>query len=291
VIRSDKPGEERTYHVFTLKDGKIKPAQKKEIIGADRNKLAPTDIGTVVTDFLMAYFPGIMDYNFTASVEKEFDAIAEGELVWTDALDKFYRFFHPIVEATSAVKTEHKVGERQVGTDPQSGEPIFVKIGRYGPIAQIGQAHPDDKLAPKPRFASLMKGQSIESITLEEVLKLFDLPRTIGEFEGEEMSAGIGRFGPFILHNSKYIAIPKTLNPLTITKEEAIQLIEDKRKKETQRHIKSFEKEGIEILNGRYGAYIAFDGANYRLPKNTDPEKLTPDECMKIISSSKKKKN
>ena len=291
VIRGDKPGEERTYHVFTLKDEKIKATQKKEIIGADRNKLVPTDIGTVVTDFLMAYFPGIMDYNFTASVEKEFDAIAEGELVWTDALDKFYQFFHPIVEATSAVKTEHKVGERQVGTDPQSGEPIFVKIGRYGPIAQIGQAHPDNKLAPKPRFASLMKGQSIETITLEEVLKLFDLPRTIGDFEGEEMSAGIGRFGPFIHHNNKYISIPKTLNPLTITREEAIRLIEDKRKKESQRHIKFFEKEGIEILNGRYGAYIAFDGANYRLPKNTDPEKLTPEECMNIIASSKKKKN
>ena len=173
--------------------GMITEAEKKEIVGADRNKLLPTDIGTVVNDFLMEYFPDIMDYNFTASVEKEFDAIAEGELVWTKALDKFYRFFHPIVEKTAAVKTEHKVGERQLGIDPKSGEPVFVKIGRYGPIVQIGQANPNDKQAPKPRFASLMKGQSIETISLEEALELFNLPRVIGTFEDKEMTAAIGR--------------------------------------------------------------------------------------------------
>jgi DNA topoisomerase-1 len=166
VVRGDKPGEERTYDIFTLKNGEITFTEKKEMVGVDRNKLFPTDIGIVVNDFLMEYFPDVMDYNFTASVEKEFDAIADGELVWTCALDKFYKFFHPIVESTSAVKTVHKVGERQVGIDPASGEPVFVKIGRYGPIAQIGQGNPDNKAAPKPRFASLMRGQSIETITL-----------------------------------------------------------------------------------------------------------------------------
>ncbi|MDR2120717.1 MAG: type I DNA topoisomerase [Tannerella sp.] len=288
VIRGDRPGEERTFRVISLKDGNTTSVQKKETAGSDRNKLLPTDIGIVVNDFLMKYFPGMMDYNFTASVEKEFDAIAEGELEWTKALDKFYKFFHPIVEATSSVKTEHRVGERQIGTDPKSGEPVYVKIGRYGPIVQIGQANPADKQA-KPRFASLMKGQSIETITLEEALKLFDLPRTVGEYEGEEIVAGIGRFGPFVRHNGKFISIPKTLSPLAVTEEEAIQLIEEKRKKEVQRHIKNFESEGIEILNGRYGAYLTQGGKNYRIPKNTDPEKLTLEDCKKIIASSTKK--
>ncbi len=180
VVKGDKEGTERTYTVFSLSGGKIKETVKTETVGADRNKLMPTDIGTVVNDFLMEYFPDVLDYNFTASVEKEFDSVAEGELVWTKAIDKFYKIFHPIVEATAAVKTEHKVGERQLGMDPKSGNPVFVKIGRYGPVVQIGVAHAEDKEAPKPQFASLMKGQSIDTITLEEALKLFDLPRTVG---------------------------------------------------------------------------------------------------------------
>jgi DNA topoisomerase-1 len=287
VLKGDKPGEERAYTVVTLRDGAITSAEKKEMVGVDRNKLLPTDIGIVVNDFLMEYFPDVLDYNFTANVEKEFDAIADGELVWTSALDKFYKFFHPIVETTAAVKTEHKVGERQVGIDPKSGEPIFVKIGRFGPIAQIGQANPDDKKAAKPRFASLMKGQSIETITLEETLKLFDLPRLIGEFEGEEMTAGIGRFGPFVRHAGKFISIPKTLNPLSITVEESIQLIEDKRTKEAQRCIKQFTEEPeLEILNGRFGAYIAYQGANYRIPKGTDAAALTLEDCRKIVENT-----
>ena len=286
VLRGDKPGEERSYRVITLATGKITSDVKKEMIGVDRNKLIPTDTGTVVNDFLMAYFPDILDYHFTANVEKDFDAIAEGQLVWTTALDRFYKFFHPIVETAAAVKTERKVGERQVGTDPKSGEPIFVKIGRYGPIAQIGVAHPEDKNAPKPRFASLMKNQSIETITLEEVLKLFDLPRSIGEYEGKEMTAAIGRFGPFIRHNNVFISIPKTLNPISITPDEAILLIEEKRKKETQRHIKSFAEEpGLEILNGRFGPYIAFNGKNYRIPKNAVPVELSLEDCKKIIKN------
>jgi DNA topoisomerase-1 len=291
VVRGDKPGEERRYQTVTLKDGTITPEQKTEIVGADRNKLLPTDIGTVVNDFLMEYFPDILDYHFTANVEKEFDAIADGQLVWTTALDKFYQFFHPIVEATSAIKTERKVGERELGLDPESGEPVFVKIGRYGPVAQIGQAHLDDKKAPKPRFASLMKGQSIETITLEEALKLFALPRTIGEFEGKEMVAGIGRFGPFVRHNNVFTSIPKTLNPLSITSEEAIQLIEEKRNKAAQRQIKTFAEEpGLEILNGRYGAYIAFKGTNYRIPKTIVSAQITLEECRQIMDGKTTKK-
>ena len=243
VVKGDKEGVERAYTVVSLSKGKIEEAEKTETVGADRNKLMPTDIGTVVNDFLMEYFPDVLDYNFTASVEKEFDSVAEGELVWTKAIDKFYKIFHPIVEATAAVKTEHKVGERELGIDPKSGNPVFVKIGRYGPVVQIGAAHADDKEAPKPQFASLMKGQSIDTITLEEALKLFDLPRTVGEYEGKVMVAAVGRFGPFIRHDGKFVSIPKDLNPLTITAEEAIALIEGKRVKDEQRFIKKFEED------------------------------------------------
>lgn len=288
VVKGDKEGTERAYTVVTLSKGKIKEAEKTEIVGADRNKLMPTDIGTVVNDFLMEYFPDVLDYNFTASVEKEFDSVADGELVWTKAIDKFYKIFHPIVEAAAAVKTEHKVGERQLGIDPKSGNPVFVKIGRFGPVVQIGVAHMEDKEAPKPQFASLLKGQSIDTITLEEALKLFDLPRTIGEYEGKVMVAAIGRFGPFIRHDGKFVSIPKDLNPMTITPEEAIVLIDEKRKKDEQRFIKKFEEDPeMEILNGRFGPYISYQKANYRIPKTvTDPTALTLDDCKKIIAAA-----
>ena len=291
VVKGDKEGTERTYSVITLSKGKIKETEKKEVVGADRSKLMPTDIGTVVNDFLMEYFPSVMDYNFTASVEKEFDQVAEGELVWTKAIDKFYKMFHPIVEATSAVKTEHKVGERELGIDPKSGKPVFVKIGRYGPVVQIGAAHAEDKNAPKPQFASLMKGQSIDTITLEEALKLFDLPRTIGEYEGKVMVAAVGRFGPFVRHDGKFISIPKDLNPLTITPEEAIGLIEEKRKKDEQRFIKRFDEEPeMEILNGRFGPYIVYKGTNYRIPKTvTNPVELSVEDCKKIVAEAAEK--
>ena len=291
VVKGDKEGVERAYTVVSLSKGKIEEAEKTETVGADRNKLMPTDIGTVVNDFLMEYFPDVLDYNFTASVEKEFDSVAEGELVWTKAIDKFYKIFHPIVEATAAVKTEHKVGERQLGIDPKSGNPVFVKIGRYGPVVQIGAAHADDKEAPKPQFASLMKGQSIDTITLEEALKLFDLPRTVGEYEGKVMVAAVGRFGPFIRHDGKFVSIPKDLNPLTITAEEAIALIEGKRVKDEQRFIKKFEEDPeMEILKGRFGPYISYQKANYRIPKTvTDPTILTLEDCKKIIAEAGEK--
>ena len=291
VVKGDKEGVERAYTVVSLSKGKIEEAEKTETVGADRNKLMPTDIGTVVNAFLMEYFPDVLDYNFTASVEKEFDSVAEGELVWTKAIDKFYKIFHPIVEATAAVKTEHKVGERELGIDPKSGNPVFVKIGRYGPVVQIGAAHADDKEAPKPQFASLMKGQSIDTITLEEALKLFDLPRTVGEYEGKVMVAAVGRFGPFIRHDGKFVSIPKDLNPLTITAEEAIALIEGKRVKDEQRFIKKFEEDPeMEILKGRFGPYISYQKANYRIPKTvTDPTVLTLEDCKKIIAEAGEK--
>ena len=291
VIKGDKEGKERSYNVVSLIGNQIKEEQKSEIVGADRNKLMPTDIGIVVNDFLMSYFPSVLDYNFTASVEKQFDAVAEGNMEWTEAIDKFYKMFHPIVETAVAVRTEHRVGERELGVDPKSGEPVFVKIGRYGPVVQIGQAHPDDKEAPKPHFATLMKGQSIETITLEEALKLFDLPRTVGEYEGKVMVAAVGRFGPFIRHDGKFVSIPKTLSPLTITVDEAIELIKAKRVKDEQRFIKGFEEEPeMEILNGRFGPYISFEKKNYRIPKTVEnPAELTLEDCKKIIAEAAEK--
>jgi DNA topoisomerase-1 len=239
----------------------------------------------------MKYFPSVLDYNFTASVEKEFDVIAEGEMEWTDAIDRFYKVFHPIVEQTSAVKTEHKVGERELGVNPKNGLPVFVKIGRFGPVVQMGAANPDDKNADKPQFASLLKGQSIETITLEEAVKLFDLPRTVGEYEGIAVVAAIGRFGPFIRHDGKFISIPKDFNPLTITIGEAIELIDEKRKKEAERILKTFDDEpGMELLNGRFGPYISYKGKNYKIPRAVkDPKELTLEEAITIVNSAEEK--
>ena len=285
VIRGDKEGVDRDFCTLILKNNKITVDDKTETVGTDRNKLMPTDTGTVVNDFLIDHFSDILDYNFTANVEKEFDVIAEGKLDWTKVMDKFYKQFHPVVEAVSSAKTEHKVGERQIGIDPKSGKPVFVKIGRFGPIVQIGQVNAGDK-NDKPQFASLLRGQSIETITLEEALKLFDLPRVIGEYEGAEMITGIGRFGPFIRHNGVFISMPRTMNPLNILAQEAIELIENKRQKEKERNIKTFDEEpGMEILNGKYGPYLTFKGTNYRIPKGTDPLSLTLNDCRKIIES------
>ncbi|MDR1937363.1 MAG: type I DNA topoisomerase [Tannerellaceae bacterium] len=291
VLKGDKEGVERSYRIITLHNRKITEKEKKEMAGADRNKLMPTDTGTVVNDFLMEYFPDVLDYNFTASVEKEFDIIAEGEMNWTDAIDRFYKVFHPIVEQTAAVKTEHKVGERELGVDPKTGHPVFVKIGRFGPVVQLGAANPEDKNAPKPQFASLMKGQSIETITLEEALKLFDLPRTVGEYEGKTVVAGVGRFGPFIRHDNKFISIPKHLDPLTVTLDDAIELIVEKRRKEAERSLKKFdEAPELELLNGRFGPYIAWQGKNYKIPKTVeDPKALTLEEVRAIIASAGEK--
>ncbi len=289
VHKGDKKGEERTYTVDTLKGKLIKQSTRREMVGNEKGKLMPTDVGTVVNDFLMKYFPGIMDYNFTAKVEQKFDEIAEGNEEWTDMMKDFYKDFEPTVEKTMNERTEHKVGERQLGNDPKSGKPVFVKIGRFGPVVQIGAA--DDK--EKPRFAQMPADKSMETITLNEALELFKLPREIGEYEDSKVVIGAGRFGPYVMHNKKYVSIPKDKDPLTITLDEAIELIEKKRGQEKQRHIKKFNEDAkLEVLNGRYGPYLAYDGKNYRLPKALHEKvaELTYDECMAVVNAAPVKK-
>lgn len=280
VEKGNKDGEERVYNVMTLNDQQINDEQRTEITGTEKSKLFPTDTGTVVNDFLTEYFPDILDYNFTASVEKQFDEIADGDVKWTSIMKKFYDKFHPAVENTLAIKTEHKIGERILGEEPGTGKPVSVKIGRFGPVAQIGKSEGEEK----PRFAQMRKGQSIETITLEEALELFKLPRTLGEYEGKTVSVGLGRFGPYVVHNKVYVSLPKGADPMTITLEEAEELILDKRQKEAERHIKKFEEEpDLEILNGRYGPYIVYKGSNYKIPKDIVPQDLSLKSCMELI--------
>ena len=278
VVREDREGVERSYNVISLVNSSITEEEKVEVYGQERSKLFPTDIGIVVNDFLQEYFPAILDYNFTANVEKTFDEIAEGKEEWTSSLDDFYKTFHPTVE-NAIQNSERKVGERQVGVDPTSGKPVFVKIGRFGPVAQIGSAEDEEK----PLFASLRKGQSLETITFEEVMDLFKLPRDIGEYEGKTLTIGIGRFGAYVRHNSKFYSLKKEDDPMQITVERAIELIEEKREREANKFIKIFEAEGIEICNGRFGPYLAYNGANYKLSKDIDPSSLSAEECLEII--------
>ena len=257
--------------------------------GNDKGKLLPTDIGMVVNDFLMDNFPVIMDYNFTAKVEQEFDRIAEGKVMWTDVMHRFDKEFEPTVEKVMNARSEHKAGERQIGTDPKTGHPVFVKIGRYGPVIQIGQAADSEK----PLFAQLPADKSMETITLEEALELFRLPREVGEYEGSPVVIGSGRFGPYVMHNRKYVSLPKDENPLTVTLETAVRLIEEKRKQEEQRHIKSFEEDdSLELRNGKYGPYISYNGNNYRIPKELHPKaaELTYEKCMEIVNATPEKK-
>lgn len=288
VEKGDKPGEERTYKVLTLSGGQLTTATRSETAGSEKGKLLPTDVGTVVNDFLLQYFPGIMDYNFTASVEKEFDEVAEGDKQWTTLIRQFYGEFEPMVEQTLAVKTEHKVGERELGTDPVSGRPVFVKIGRFGPVVQIGSADDEEK----PRFAQINKGQSIETITLDEALELFKLPRTLDDYEGKPVIIGTGKFGPYVRHDGKFISLPKGADPMTFSYDEAVELILAKRAAEAQKHIKRFDEEPeLEILNGRYGPYITYKGNNYRLPKTlkVEPKDLELADCLAIIKEQDEK--
>ena len=283
VHKGDKKGEEREYTVDTLKGKVITQKVRKETTGSDKGKLMPTDIGLVVNDFLLKNFPGIMDYNFTAKVEQDFDKIAEGNEAWTKMLKTFDKQFEPTVDKAMNSRNEHKAGERQLGNDPKTGKPVFVKIGRFGPVVQIGSA--EDK--EKPQFAQVPKDKSIENLSLNEALELFKLPREIGEFEGKQVTIGAGRFGPYILHDKQYTSLPKGTDPMAITLDEAIALIEEKRKQEAQKHIKIFlEDEKLEILNGRYGPYLSYDGKNYRLPKNLHDRaaELKYEECMAIIN-------
>lgn len=284
VQKGDKKGEERPYIIDTLRGIKITPTRKVELTGNEKGKLLPTDIGIVVNDFLMDNFPVIMDYNFTAKVEQEFDQIADGKEEWTDMMRSFDKEFEPTVDKVMNARSEHKAGERKLGDDPKTGHPVFVKIGRYGPVVQIGTADDDEK----PRFAQLPADKSMETITLDEALELFKLPRTVGEFEGKNVTIGAGRFGPYVLHDKKYVSIPKDEDPLTLTLERAIELIESKRKAEEERHLKKFDEDPkLEVLNGRYGPYIVYDGKNYRIPRDLHPKaaELSYEQCMDIVNN------
>ena len=285
VTKGDKTGEERTFTIDSLKGIKITQKLKKEMAGSEKGKLLPTDIGIVVNDFLMENFPNIMNYNFTADVEKKFDDIAEGKTEWTNWMKDFDKGFEPEVKEVLEARNQHKAGERNLGNDPKTGKPVFVKIGRFGPVVQIGSAEDKDK----PQFAQLPSDKSIETITLEEALELFKLPRELGDYEGITVIVGSGRYGPYILHNRKYVSIPKEDDPLTITLDRAIELIKEKREAEEKRHLKVFDEDDkMEILNGKYGPYIAYDGKNYRIPKakHESAEELTYEECMEIIKAA-----
>lgn len=288
VVKGDAEGTPRNYDQLTLQSYTISETTQSENVGSNRGKLVPTDIGLVVNDFLMEYFPEIMDYNFTANVEKQFDEVAEGKENWTEMISNFYQDFEPQVERTLNEKTEHRVGERELGVDPKSGKPVSVKIGRFGPVVQMGTPSDDEK----PQFANLTKGQSIETITLEEALELFKLPRTLGELEGQVVKANVGRFGPYVQLGKLFVSIPKGEDPMDITLERAAELIQEKRLKEEQSHLKQFDEDpDLEVRAGRWGPYIAYKGKNYKLPKS-DAERateLTYDECKKIIEAEAKK--
>lgn len=285
VTRGDSKGKERQYVVDTLKGLVITTKNKKENVGGDKGKLLPTDVGIVVNDFLMESFPSIMDYNFTARVEEDFDRIAEGQEQWKEMMKNFYAGFGPTVDTVMNARSEHKAGERVLGEDPATGKPVLVKIGRFGPVAQIGIASDDEK----PRFSNLTAGLSIETITLEEALELFKLPRTIGEFEGKPVVIGTGRFGPYILHDKKYTSLPSTEDPHSVTLETSVALIEQKRMQEKQKHLKSFsEDEKLEVINGKYGPYLTYDGKNYKLPKELHEKaaELTYEQCMELVNAA-----
>ena len=285
VVKGDKAGEERQYVTDTLSAARIVSKTRTEVAGKEKGKLLPTDIGTVVNDFLMEHFPEIMDYNFTAKVESQFDQIAEGHEEWTSMMHNFDHDFEPTVRKVMNARSEHKAGERELGVDPLSHRPVFVKIGRFGPVVQIGSA--DDEV--KPRFAQLPSGKSIETITLDEALELFRLPRNIGEYEGDIVTIGSGRFGPYVQHGGKYVSLPKEMDPMTVTLADAIKLIAEKREQERQRHIKSFEEDStMQVLNGRFGPYITCDGKNYRLPKSLHERaaQLTYAECKEIVDKA-----
>jgi len=283
VERADREGQRRNYTVLTLKDGAVKRAVKSEVYGADKGKLLPTDVGIVVNDFLVDQFPNIVDYNFTARVEEEFDTIAEGKTAWSGAIGDFYQRFHPEVERTTHERPAQRVGQRILGVQPSTGLQVSVSIGRYGPMAQLGTAED----AEKPRFASLQKGQSLETITLEEALALFDLPKNIGEYEGEVMTVAVGRFGPYVRHAGKFYSLPKDTDPLSCTAEQAIEIIREKRESEEKSLLKSFAEDAdLSIRTGRFGPYLKYKTDNYKLPKDVDPTSMSYDDCMKLIAET-----
>lgn len=287
VEKGEKEGTARNFNVLTLRNGKISDQTKTETVGSERGKLVPTDIGEVVNDFLTDYFPNILDYNFTAQIEEKFDSIADGKLPWHNEIESFYADFHPTVDKAMNMRLEHKVGERVLGNDPSTGKPVSVKIGRFGPMIQLGDGDGEEK----PQFASLLKGQSVGTITLDEALKLFEFPRNIGEFEGSDVTVAIGRFGPYVKHDGKFVSIPAGLSPEHITLEEAEKLITEKRAADANKVAKTFDEDpDVQILNGRYGPYIKYKKENYKIPKTVaNPSELTLEECRQIIESADSK--
>ncbi|ALO16072.1 DNA topoisomerase 1 [Salinivirga cyanobacteriivorans] len=286
VVKEDRPGKERTINEIELKDQKVTSQKKQETYGSEKGKLFPTDVGMVVNDYLMEYFDNVMDYSFTAQVEKEFDSIAEGNRKWSAMIDEFYKPFHHKVEYAEE-NSERKAGERILGEDPKSGKPVMVRIGKYGPMAQIGTVDDEEK----PQFASLRSNQHLETITLEEALDLFKLPRNLGELEGKTVTVSVGRFGPYVRHDGLFASLKKEDDPYTIEFDRAVELIKDKREADAKKLIKSFdEKEKIKVQNGKYGPYITHKRKNYRIPKSVDPEKLTYEDCLEIIDKGKNKK-
>jgi DNA topoisomerase I len=287
IIKDSREGTEREYKEIVLKNGEIKTHIKKENTGVEKNKLFPTNIAMVVNDFLVEHFPNVIDFSFTANVEKEFDDIANGKKQWDAMIQEFYNGFHNKVEITEKIEKSSVGSSREIGIDPTSGKKVIARLGKFGPLVQIGDAETDEK----PQFASLKKGQFIESISLEDALELFKLPREIGEFEGEPMVAAIGRFGPYIRHDSKFYTIPKGDDPLAVSTERAIEIIEEKRKSEAEKFIKSFnENPDIQILNGRWGPYIKAGKKNVKIPKGKDPESLTLQECLELAEKTPEKK-
>ena len=289
VKKGDTEGSPRPYREIILKDGNLTAADLTENTGGNRGKLVPTDTGSVVNDFLMEYFPEIMDYHFTANVEKDFDEVAEGKMNWTKLISDFYNQLEPVVERTMKERTDHKAGERLLGTNPADGKPVSVKIGRYGPLVQIGT--PEDK--EKPRFANLAPGQSIETITLEEALELFKLPRTLGEHEGQTVKANSGRFGPYVQLGKLFASIPKGEDPMTIDLPRALELLTAKKDAEAKSHLKTFEEDKeLEVRTGRFGPYISWKGKNFKLPKKeaTRAAELTYEECLAIVKAESQKK-
>ena len=281
VEKGEDKGQKREYEIITLKGGKVATGKKTELYGVEKGKLIPTDVGMVVNDFLVNYFPSIMDYNFTAKIENEFDEVAQGNVVWNKEIADFYENFHPSISKVSSLRLEHKVGERILGNDPKTGLPVMVKIGRYGPLVQMGSADNENK----PRFASLQKGQSIETLTLEDAVKLFELPRNLGEFEGSEVTIGVGHYGPYVKHNGKYASIPQDMSPTAITLDEAIDLIKAQREAEAKKVLKTFDEEpDLKVMNGRYGPYIVYMKQNVKIPKGKDAESLTLEECREIVA-------
>ncbi len=288
VVKEEREGKQRKFRVLTLKSGSVSKEERTENTGAERNKLFPTDIGAVVNDFLVQHFNGIVDFHFTATVEKQFDEIAQGLQEWTKMLHDFYKPFHNDVQSTIETATK-ATGERDLGIHPEKGEKVSVRIGRYGPFVQVGENASDDNKDYKPLYASLRTGQSIETITLEEALELFKLPKVVGEYEGKAMKVAIGRFGPYISHNSAFVSLPKEIDPLDVTEEQAIELIEAKRKKDAEKLIKAFDEDPtVKVLNGRWGPYIEFGKQNVKIPKDKDPLTLTFAECKALADADAK---